>query len=122
MRRHGTGRRCAALVHPMTGRSCCAACLTRRMVAEVRRVRRPGGRVHLWEHLVAESRGLARVQRVRDAAVCTLFEGGCHTAQDAATASTVAGFRDRSTGAVHVAGDAGAFSRRPQILGTATRT
>jgi hypothetical protein len=39
-----------------------ARCLTRRLVAELLRVMRPGGRVHLWEHLVAESRGLARVQ------------------------------------------------------------
>ncbi|GAA3162693.1 class I SAM-dependent methyltransferase [Blastococcus jejuensis] len=61
-------------------------------LAELRRVVRPGGRLYFWEHVRAERRGLARVQRLLDATVWPRVGGGCHTARDTMAAIADAGF------------------------------
>ena len=61
-------------------------------LAELRRVLRPGGRLYFWEHVRAEGRGLARVQRMFDATIWPVVGAGCHTARDTAGAIAAAGF------------------------------
>lgn len=61
-------------------------------LAELRRVLRPGGMLRFLEHTIADSPGLARVQRVADATVWPLLTGGCHTATDPAGDIAAAGF------------------------------
>ncbi len=61
-------------------------------VAELARVLRPGGQVRFLEHVRAETKGLARLQRVLDATVWPPLAGGCHTARDPVAALKRAGF------------------------------
>ncbi|MEU7073318.1 class I SAM-dependent methyltransferase [Streptomyces narbonensis] len=63
-----------------------------RALAEVRRVVRPGGELRFFEHVVAGTPGLARVQRGLDRTVWPLLFGGCHTSRDAIGAIGAAGF------------------------------
>jgi ubiquinone/menaquinone biosynthesis C-methylase UbiE len=61
-------------------------------LAELCRVLRPGGRLHFWEHVRAEGRAGARVQRLLDRTVWPALSGGCHTGRDTAAAVAAAGF------------------------------
>ncbi len=62
-------------------------------LAEAARVLRPGGRLHLLEHVVSPSNGLLRsVQRALDASVWPRMFGGCHCARDTVAAVEAAGF------------------------------
>lgn len=61
-------------------------------LAEIRRVLRPGGRFHFWEHVRADGGALARIQTGLDATVWPFFGGGCHTGRDTAAAVVAAGF------------------------------
>ncbi|MFG1657026.1 class I SAM-dependent methyltransferase [Micromonospora chersina] len=88
---------------------------------EARRVLQPGGQLRFYEHVVAETPGLRRVQRVADATLWPLCCAGCHTARDTVAAIRAAGFtvveldrfRFPPTG---VPGPAA-----PHVLGTAVR-
>ena len=51
-------------------------------LAELRRVLRPGRILRFLEHTIADTPGLARMQRIADATIWPLFTGGCHTATD----------------------------------------
>jgi ubiquinone/menaquinone biosynthesis C-methylase UbiE len=62
-----------------------------RALAELRRVLRPGGELRFFEHIQADTSGLARAQRLADVIWPTLV-GGCHTSRDTLTAITTAGF------------------------------
>jgi SAM-dependent methyltransferase len=62
-----------------------------RSLAELHRVLRPGGQLRFFEHVRADTAGLARVQRLADLLWPTLL-GGCHTSRDTVTAITTAGF------------------------------
>ncbi|GHJ55511.1 methyltransferase type 11 [Nonomuraea sp. TT08I-71] len=59
---------------------------------EARRVLRPGGQLRFYEHVVAETPGLRRAQRVADATLWPLCCAGCHTARDTVAAIRAAGF------------------------------
>ncbi len=61
-------------------------------LAEIRRVLRPGGELRFFEHVRADTPGLARVQRVLDATIWPVFVGGCHTHRDTRAAIEAAGF------------------------------
>jgi hypothetical protein len=76
------------------------------------------------EHTIADTRGLARGQRIADATFWPLLTGGCHTATDPAGEIAAAGFaltglrrlRFPQSGPVmpaspHVLGGAGASGR-----------
>ena len=63
-----------------------------RALAELHRVLRPGGELRFFEHVQAETGGLARVQRLADLVWPTLV-GGCHTSRDTPAAITAAGFQ-----------------------------
>lgn len=59
-------------------------------LAEARRVLKPGGEVRFFEHVAAQSPGLARFQRNIDV-VWPRLGGGCHTSRDTAQAIADAG-------------------------------
>src|SRR5829696_969452 len=61
-------------------------------LAEIRRVLRPGGQLRFFEHVRADTPGLARVQRVLDATVWPTLGGGCHAHRDTRAALEAAGF------------------------------
>ena len=91
-----------------------------RSLAELHRVLRPGGQLRFFEHVRADTAGLARVQRIADLLWPTLV-GGCHTSRDTVTAITTAGFQITSLQRFRFP-----ESRRPQpaaphVLGVAHR-
>lgn len=90
-------------------------------LAEVRRVLRPGGRLHFWEHVRAEEPGLARVQAVLDRTVWPTLGGGCHTSRDTAAAITAAGFTLEHVERFRFPVTRVPSPAAPQILGTALR-
>lgn len=59
---------------------------------EIRRVLRPGGRLHFWEHVRARDGVLRPLQRIADATVWPRLAGGCHTSRDTLAAMEAAGF------------------------------
>jgi ubiquinone/menaquinone biosynthesis C-methylase UbiE len=62
-----------------------------RALAELHRVLRPDGELRFFEHVRADTTGLARFQRLADVVWPTLV-GGCHTSRDTLAAITAAGF------------------------------
>ncbi|NJQ01229.1 class I SAM-dependent methyltransferase [Streptomyces zingiberis] len=62
------------------------------VLAEIRRVLRPGGHLRFFEHVRAVTSGTRRVQRVLDATVWPLLCGGCHLGRDTVAAIRDAGF------------------------------
>jgi len=61
-------------------------------LAEIRRVLEPGGELRFFEHVRADTPGLARVQRLLDATIWPTVGGGCHAHRDTRTAIEDAGF------------------------------
>jgi ubiquinone/menaquinone biosynthesis C-methylase UbiE len=61
------------------------------VLAELRRVLRPGGELRFFEHVRATSTGFARFQRATDVIWPHLL-GGCHTSRDTEAAILDAGF------------------------------
>jgi ubiquinone/menaquinone biosynthesis C-methylase UbiE len=62
-------------------------------LSEIHRVLRPGGQLRLFEHVRADTPGMARLQRLLDASVWPQLAGGCHTARDTVSAVELAGLR-----------------------------
>jgi len=61
-------------------------------LAEMHRVVRPGGELRFYEHVVAPSPRLARVQRFADRTFWPRLSGGCHCARDTTRSIEDAGF------------------------------
>lgn len=87
---------------------------------ELRRVLRPGGRLHFWEHVRAEGPAMARAQRLLDATVWPALGGGCHTGRDTAAAIEAAGFTVERLERFDFPDTRLPVPTRPQILGAAT--
>jgi len=62
-------------------------------LAELRRVLRPGGRLHFYEHVAAHNRVGRALQRAADATFWPRTFGNCHLARDTRGAIERAGFR-----------------------------
>jgi ubiquinone/menaquinone biosynthesis C-methylase UbiE len=88
---------------------------------EAHRVLRPGGQVRFFEHVRAETEGLARVQRALDATVWRIMGGGCHTARDTAAAIEDAGFTIEQLQRFRLPDVRLSLPTSPHILGIARR-
>lgn len=88
-------------------------------LAEIQRVLRPGGRLFFWEHVRADSTGLARVQRVLDATIWPAIGGGCHTGRDTMSAIAAAGLTVERLERFRFPESGPAMPASPHVLGTA---
>jgi ubiquinone/menaquinone biosynthesis C-methylase UbiE len=89
---------------------------------ELHRVIRPGGELRFYEHVVAHSSRLARVQRLLDRSrIWPRLAGGCHPARDTAAAIEAAGFAIERCRRVSVQPNVFAAPVSPRILGMARR-
>jgi len=92
----------------------------RSALAELFRVIRSGGELRFYEHVIADTPGMARFQRLADATFWPHVAGGCHMARDTGSAIELAGFEIETC-------ERFAFSPAPpippdaHILGTARR-
>ncbi|MFF0474643.1 class I SAM-dependent methyltransferase [Streptomyces sp. NPDC004284] len=91
------------------------------VLAELRRVLRPGGELRFLEHGAADTPGLARVQRGLDRTVWPLLFGGCHTSRTPLAAIEEAGFDLVSYRAFDVPEQGPRLPSSPCVLGTARR-
>jgi SAM-dependent methyltransferase len=91
-----------------------------RALAELRRVLRLGGELRFFEHIQADTSGLARTQRLADIIWPTLV-GGCHTSRDTLTAITTTGFQLTSSPPVPVSRQPLPSPAAPHVLGIARR-
>ncbi|MGC4897600.1 class I SAM-dependent methyltransferase [Micromonospora sp. DT31] len=86
---------------------------------EARRVLRPGGELRFYEHVVAETPGLRRVQRVVDATLWPLVSAGCHTGRDTVAAIRAAGFTVTDLDRFRFPSTGVPAPASPHVLGTA---
>jgi hypothetical protein len=90
-----------------------------RSIGEIQRVLRPGGQLRFFEHVRADTPGLARVQRILDATVWPTFVGGCHPARDTRAAIEGAGFTIDHIDQVRIPETRIPAPASPHILGVA---
>jgi ubiquinone/menaquinone biosynthesis C-methylase UbiE len=88
-------------------------------LGELRRVLRPGGELHFYEHVLAEGSALTRLQRGVDL-VWPHLGGGCHTSRDTVAAIEQAGFRDVSCRRFRFRPCVLAVPVSPMVIGRAT--
>ncbi|MFE9957651.1 methyltransferase domain-containing protein [Micromonospora sp. NPDC005299] len=88
---------------------------------EARRVLRPGGQLRFYEHVVAETPGLRRAQRVADATLWPLCCAGCHTARDTMAAIRAADFTVIELDRFRFPPTGMPGPAAPHVLGTAVR-
>jgi ubiquinone/menaquinone biosynthesis C-methylase UbiE len=89
-------------------------------LAEIRRVLRPGAQLRFFEHVRADTPGLARVQRILDATVWPTFGGGCHPDRDTRAAIEAAGFTIDEIDQLRIPETRIPAPTSPHILGVAT--
>jgi ubiquinone/menaquinone biosynthesis C-methylase UbiE len=92
-----------------------------RALGEIGRVLRPGGQLRFFEHVRAQTPGLARVQRVLDATVWPILGGGCHPSRDTRAAIENAGFHIERIEDLRLPETRIPTPTSPHILGVATR-
>jgi ubiquinone/menaquinone biosynthesis C-methylase UbiE len=90
-------------------------------VRELHRVLRPGGQLRIFEHVLADSLGLQRLQRVLDATVWPMLMGGCHTGRETAATVGAAGFRLERIEQVRFPETRFPLPTSPHVLGAAAR-
>ncbi|MFI7428843.1 methyltransferase domain-containing protein [Micromonospora sp. NPDC049836] len=88
---------------------------------EARRVLRPGGQLRFYEHVVAETPGLRRVQRWADATLWPVVCAGCHTGRDTVAAIQAAGFTVAELARLRFPPTGIGGPAAPHVLGTAVR-
>ncbi|MFJ8659455.1 class I SAM-dependent methyltransferase [Streptomyces sp. NPDC093795] len=91
------------------------------VLAELHRVLRPGGELRFFEHGLAETAGLARVQRGLDRTVWPMLFGGCHTSRAPLAAVEAAGFVLGRYRSFDLPGKGPRLPTSPCVLGTARR-
>ena len=74
---------------------------------------RPGGELRFMEHVLAESAGRRRIQRLADATCWPTCFGGCHASRDSVAAISAAGFSVRELVHYRLPGHARAVADRP---------
>ena len=93
-----------------------------RALAEFRRVLRPEGELRFYEHVLAETTGFARAQRIGDrSGLWPLLAGGCHASRNTASAIETAGFEIERCRRFDFRAGLPQFLATPQILGSARR-
>jgi ubiquinone/menaquinone biosynthesis C-methylase UbiE len=89
---------------------------------ELHRVIRPGGELRFYEHVLSDTPGLARTQRIAEkSGFWPLVGGGCHPARDTERAIREAGFEIESCERFKFRPALIEFVVQPRILGTARR-
>lgn len=91
-------------------------------LTELHRVVRPGGELRFYEHVIAERRGLARVQRMLDRTIWPHVGGGCHASRDTVAAIETSGFHVEDIRRFDFRPAVVAVVTAPHVLGTARRT
>lgn len=90
------------------------------VLAELRRVLKPGGELRFFEHVRAEQSRKRRLQQGADRArLWPLLAGGCHCSRDTVGAIAAAGFRVGQVRRLDVG--PGWMLSNPHVLGAATR-
>jgi ubiquinone/menaquinone biosynthesis C-methylase UbiE len=90
-------------------------------LAEMRRVLVAGGELRFFEHVRADTPGLARVQRVLEATIWPTIGGGCHPHRDTRTAIEDAGFTITDLDALRIPATRIPGPTAPHILGVAIK-
>lgn len=90
-------------------------------LAEIWRVLRPGGQLRFFEHVRADTKGLARTQRLLDATVWPIFVGGCHPDRDTRAAIEAAGFTIEQIDRFRFPESRIPAPTSPHVLGVATK-
>lgn len=92
-----------------------------RGIAELFRVIRPKGELRFYEHVRAQSPGLARLQRALDAFLWPRVGGGCHASRDTSSAIERAGFEIETCRRFAFRPSPLLYPVTPHILGVARR-
>jgi ubiquinone/menaquinone biosynthesis C-methylase UbiE len=89
---------------------------------EGHRVLKPGGQLRFLEHVVGESAGLRRTQKVLDATVWPTLGAGCHCARDTSATIESAGFTIEDLERMRFPEMRLVLPTSPHILGRARRS
>jgi ubiquinone/menaquinone biosynthesis C-methylase UbiE len=109
----------ASFDHVVASLVLCSVADPTAVLAELWRVLRPGGGLRYLEHVVAQQRAGAGLQRALDATVWPTLAGGCHLSRDTGAVIRAAGFRVVSE--QRAAQAVGRLPAIPHVLGAAVR-